>query len=140
MNFETETPIDIYVESINNRIFELDYMYNLKFNNMIEKKFNSIFNKFLFKKNKEEIKLKIQKKIDDFIYGMDGFDGIYNVKRYQFDKNDYIELLRKLNMSKDLGNERIKISSRDLEFINRYSNNSKYVVLLKEEYKKLSLN
>ena len=73
MNFKTETPIDIYVESINNRIFELDYMYNLKFNNMIEKKFNSIFNKFLFKKNKEEIKLKIQKKIDDFIYGMDGF-------------------------------------------------------------------
>ena len=70
---------------------------------MIEKKFNSIFNKFLFKKNKEEIKLKIQKKIDDFIYGMDGFDGIYNVKRYEYYKNDYIELLRKLNMSKDLG-------------------------------------
>lgn len=140
MNFETEVPIDIYIESINNRIIELDYMYLNKFNNMIEKKFNSLFNKFLFKKNKKEIKLVIQKKIDDFIYGIDGFDGIYNVKRYQFDKNDYIELLRKLNMSKDLGNERIKISSRDLEFINRYSNNSKYVVLLKEEYKKLSLN
>ena len=45
-----------------------------------------------------------------------------------------------LILIKGIKNERIKISSRDLEFINKYSNNSKYVVLLKEEYKKLSLN
>lgn len=117
MSFETNVPINDYINLAQLKINELNKEKEILQNSFVQKKYNSFLNRFIFRQTIKQLNYNIN-------YLINRNKTPYNptllfLRNTIIELNHYKKLLNNLNIAKELGNDTVKINQQDLQFFKK---------------------
>lgn len=138
MDFVVKIKINKYLEAINNKLKELEYLHIEKKKSIVDKRYNSFLNRIIFKNSKEEILSQVNIKLfnykKQYPISDDNFEISEAFKLKEIIPQTFQKTKDLLLQSKSLGVCSVNISNNDIKFIKKYESNSIYMISIINKY------